>query len=150
MRSQQVLTDSFTWTLPSTSELLQDDETVEAPTLEYVAGIDIAVKNDRAVLCMAIQRGSGGAVFYMQREVDLDEPYKAGFLAFREAPAILSVLEEVKEKHPKYYPQVQYLGHVNNSVINILKAVDDTREWDVAFQEIWTRESCWCSCWYFR
>ncbi len=101
LRSQLIANDEFDWSPPYA-------QSPTAPKLERVAGIDIAVKGDNAIICIAIEQDRD-RVLYLKREVVFTEPYRAGFQAFREAPSILAILKEVEVKYPQYYPQVIFI-----------------------------------------
>ncbi|KAJ3124808.1 hypothetical protein HK098_000848 [Nowakowskiella sp. JEL0407] len=79
--------------------------------LRYVGGVDISCRGDSAVVCIAIleifpDRRPPSFVYSFRKSVTLTEPYKAGFLAFREAPAVLDALKELKASRPDVYPQL--------------------------------------------
>ncbi|KAJ1569834.1 hypothetical protein HK096_000634 [Nowakowskiella sp. JEL0078] len=105
LRKKQISDDDFNFTFPSLSESLSSGY----PFIKYVAGVDISCKGNRAVVGLAIMKvKSRGCeiIGTFKHDVVLSEPYKAGFLAFREAPAVVETLEAFRKKHPDYYPQV--------------------------------------------
>ncbi|KAL0557690.1 hypothetical protein IC582_006240 [Cucumis melo] len=64
----------------------EDDLEGNGDDLKYVGGVDISfLKEDSSVACV---------------------PYVPGFLAFREAPVLLELLERMKKRAPLLYPQL--------------------------------------------
>ncbi|KAJ1551437.1 hypothetical protein HK096_011127 [Nowakowskiella sp. JEL0078] len=126
LQMKQVTTDSFSWSIPEkkpiTNPSSQNLAAMEVPVLEYVGGIDIACseKTGKIVVCLAIQKFRE-CIYYLKRETDLTEPYKAGFQAFREGPAILEILKIAKQEHPEYYPQVSDLLYEYIPTIGVAK-----------------------------
>ncbi|KAI8999576.1 endonuclease V [Gaertneriomyces semiglobifer] len=78
-----------------------------------MAGADISFySNDphKAVGCVVILEFPSMEIVYSScREVELKHPYIPTYLAFREAPIVLSLLEEVKHQHSHIYPQVLFI-----------------------------------------
>ncbi|KAI9257363.1 endonuclease V-domain-containing protein [Phascolomyces articulosus] len=85
-----------------------DSETLEG--LKYVAGVDLSFpENDfeHALACLSILSWPNLEVVhtsYLKTELHL--PYIAGFLAFREVDPLLKLLNQLKQEHPEYYPQI--------------------------------------------
>ncbi|KAJ3178385.1 hypothetical protein HDU85_005183 [Gaertneriomyces sp. JEL0708] len=81
--------------------------------LSHIAGADISFyPNDqhKAVGCVVILEFPSMQIVYSAcREVELNHPYIPTYLAFREAPLVLSLLEEVKQQHSHIYPQVLFI-----------------------------------------
>ncbi|KAJ1558475.1 hypothetical protein HK096_000140 [Nowakowskiella sp. JEL0078] len=89
------------------------------PELTLIAGADISfVKADDsiAVVCISILNFKDLSLvhsickkslyYIIIFTVTVPQPYIPGFLAFREAPALLSCLETLKAESPQFYPQL--------------------------------------------
>ncbi|RKP09482.1 endonuclease V-domain-containing protein [Thamnocephalis sphaerospora] len=78
--------------------------------LERVAGVDLSFYEDddrHAVAALVVLSFPDMAVLYQDfTRVELHHPYKAGFLAFREAPPLLSLLQKLKIQAPELWPQI--------------------------------------------
>ncbi|KAJ2804701.1 hypothetical protein H4R20_002398 [Coemansia guatemalensis] len=81
--------------------------------LERVGGIDISYPRnsssgqDQAVVALVVLSFPTMEVLYEQCvEISIDVPYKAGFLAFREAAAYKQVFSELLRSRPELMPQV--------------------------------------------
>ncbi|XP_021594383.1 endonuclease V isoform X2 [Manihot esculenta] len=101
--------DDFTWKLPihgSTSTGEEDDQAV----LKYVGGVDVScVKEDQSIACgtlVVLDFRTSKVVYQESAYVPVDVPYIAGFLAFREAPVLLQLLEKMRNNNNPYYPQL--------------------------------------------
>jgi endonuclease V len=93
--------------------------------LRYVAGVDISYVKDKNTAC------SGLFVFDMaqnmklvyqdidQELVTMEQPYVPGFLAYREAPLLLSKLRKLKAEKPHLYPHCLFID--GNGVLHINK-----------------------------
>lgn len=82
---------------------------LDFPNLHYVGGVDISFLkgDDQAVACVAILSfPSLEVVAVRYKKVRMDQPYIAGFLAFRECDFLVDLLHEVKEEFPDRFPQV--------------------------------------------
>ncbi|XP_010438076.1 PREDICTED: endonuclease V isoform X2 [Camelina sativa] len=97
--------DDFTWKLSSSMEPPQGSE-----MLKYVGGVDMSFsKEDSSVACaclVVLELPSLRVVHHEFSLLRLHVPYVPGFLAFREAPVLLQILQKMRDdKHP-FYPQV--------------------------------------------
>eukprot|EP00906_Rhabdomonas_costata_P015659 RCo022488 len=81
-----------------------------APPLRRLGGVDLSfVKDNPDVACAAlvvVEYPSLALLYEDYRMVRLELPYISGFLAFREVPGILSLLEELSRSHPELMPEV--------------------------------------------
>jgi deoxyinosine 3'endonuclease (endonuclease V) len=85
-----------------------------APTtlvgLHRVAGVDLSFYEDdehHAVAALVVLSFPDMKVLYQDlAHVELHYPYRAGFLAFREAPPILELLQKLRHQSPELWPQV--------------------------------------------
>jgi len=71
------------------------------PDIKYIAGVDIAYSNDKRVAFVAIPILKYPELELVDIILSTDEvrfPYIPGYLAFREAPAILKALSRVKTR----------------------------------------------------
>ncbi|XP_042481036.1 endonuclease V [Macadamia integrifolia] len=108
LKRQLIVEDNFTWRLPSHDNGLKDNDKGEK--LRYVGGVDLSFsKDDPSIAC--------GALVVVDLEilkviyddfsiVRLQIPYIPGFLAFREAPVLLELLEKMKQNAHLIYPQL--------------------------------------------
>jgi deoxyinosine 3'endonuclease (endonuclease V) len=83
------------------------DPTFDCDQQQRSGGLDISfVKNsDKAVVCLAVhnvQTQTLLAVFQMSCTITI--PYAPGFMAYREVPAYLEILNYVKTNHPTLVP----------------------------------------------
>lgn len=80
------------------TEATQAGPTSQAATY-YVGGVDVSyVTPSRAVAAyVLVDLHSGELVWSMTREHDIDFPYISGFLALRELPAVLPLLDDVRD-----------------------------------------------------
>ncbi|CAF0804459.1 unnamed protein product [Didymodactylos carnosus] len=90
------------------STIVTDTDQIEQP-IKYVAGLDISfVKtNDKAVASMVIfDYLTLNIVAKISVNCNMKIPYVAGYLAFREAPVFMKIIDIVKENCPELIPQV--------------------------------------------
>ncbi|MQL86431.1 hypothetical protein Taro_018966, partial [Colocasia esculenta] len=119
LRRKLVLGDDFSWALDSC------DGGAGGEPLRYVGGVDVSFsKDDPSLACGALvvvdlqqlqrppqqqQRGREAAVGVVHEAFELVRlrvPYIPGFLAFREAPILLRLLEKTKRDALHFYPQL--------------------------------------------
>ncbi|XP_051151464.1 uncharacterized protein LOC127265622 isoform X2 [Andrographis paniculata] len=107
--------DEFDWKVPAMEgqgsgvvEGNQDSCSVEE--LKYIGGVDLSFcKNDPSIACASLVVLEFPAMEVVHEDfaiVRMDIPYVAGFLAFREAPCLLELLEKMKKEACSFYPQV--------------------------------------------
>jgi len=100
LASQLDLHDNFSWNLDPKS----------SKCIKYIGGVDLSfAKNSKldAVASIVIcEYPSCRVVYETYSMIKLTAPYIAGYLAFREVPHILKVLEKIKEHVPQYTPQL--------------------------------------------
>lgn len=78
--------------------------------IKYIGGSDITFdknKKDYAIACITIHDFKTMdlvAKFSMKGTINI--PYKAGYLAFREAPLLLKLLDEINKNYNQYMPQI--------------------------------------------
>lgn len=85
-----------------------------APPLTLVGGVDISFVENSDAACAALvvcayppaADGSMRVVHELMQMVTLTEPYVPGFLAFREVPHLLRLIDEVRAKTPQFTPQL--------------------------------------------
>ncbi|XP_030945318.1 endonuclease V-like isoform X3 [Quercus lobata] len=106
LKRRLVTEDDFSW------KLSKEKEEEEEVLLRYVGGVDISFsKEDTSVACgtlvvLDIQSQDLQTVYHDHYLVTLTVPYVPGFLAFREAPVLLELLERMKKNASPFYPQV--------------------------------------------
>lgn len=94
-----VLKNDVSWTL----------ETGKANTLKYVAGVDISFVKDSQDACAALvvcQYPRYEVVYEAYQPVQMTLPYIPGFLAFREIPFIIELLDDLKARQPQFMPEL--------------------------------------------
>ncbi|XP_078443775.1 endonuclease V family protein [Wolffia australiana] len=110
LQRRVIVGDDFSWTWGADGDF----------PLRFVGGVDVSCdKDDSSIACGALvvvdvlqrlprgEAGGGPPVIYETHEiVRLSVPYVSGFLAFREAPVLLRLLEKMKRESPSFYPQV--------------------------------------------
>ncbi|XP_059460605.1 uncharacterized protein LOC132189821 [Corylus avellana] len=106
LKRRLITEDDFTWKLPTTTSA---EEEVEM--LRYVGGVDMSFsKEDPSVACgtlVVLDTQNLQVVYEDYSLVTLDVPYVPGFLAFREAPILLELLQRMKKSDASvFYPQL--------------------------------------------
>ncbi|XP_008445110.1 uncharacterized protein LOC103488248 [Cucumis melo] len=88
----------------------EDDLEGNGDDLKYVGGVDISfLKEDSSVACgtlVVMDLQTLQVVYDDFSLVTVQVPYVPGFLAFREAPVLLELLERMKKRAPLLYPQL--------------------------------------------
>ncbi|GAB2250823.1 hypothetical protein Droror1_Dr00017073 [Drosera rotundifolia] len=106
LKRRLVIEDDFDWALPDENG---EDEGKEE-VLRYVGGVDVSFsKEDSAVACGCIVVLDVEAVEVVYEDycvTRLEVPYVAGFLAFREVPVLLGLLQKMKTDSNPFYPQL--------------------------------------------
>ncbi|CAL5421935.1 unnamed protein product [Camellia sinensis] len=113
LKRRLVTEDDFTWKLPTdtntaTASALGGGEV--CGVLKYVGGVDISFsKDDPSIACgtlVVLDLLTLEVVYDDFSVVRLHIPYVPGFLAFREAPILLELLEKMKNCAHPFYPQL--------------------------------------------
>ncbi|XP_010279453.1 PREDICTED: endonuclease V [Nelumbo nucifera] len=108
LRRRLILKDDFTWRVPTQRN--EPDENCGVENLKYVGGVDLSFsKDDPSVACGALvvlDLSNLNVVYDDFSVVQLKIPYIPGFLAFREVPVLLQLLEKMKENTHPFYPQL--------------------------------------------
>uniref|UniRef100_A0ACD5UJI9 Uncharacterized protein n=2 Tax=Avena sativa TaxID=4498 RepID=A0ACD5UJI9_AVESA len=108
LKSRLILDDDFEWSLPSVSS--DSDQNDARDKLKYIGGVDISfLKEDPSTACAAVVVLDADTLEIVHEEFDLvrmQVPYVPGFLAFREAPILLALLEKMKTNAQHFYPQL--------------------------------------------
>jgi len=107
LKSKLILEDDFVWSLPSVGSSSGEDARGK---LKYIGGTDISfLKEDPSTACAAVVVLDADTLEVVHEEFDvvrLQVPYIPGFLAFREAPILLGLLDKVKINARHFYPQL--------------------------------------------
>ncbi|KAI3883219.1 hypothetical protein MKW92_039534 [Papaver armeniacum] len=122
LKRRLILEDNFTWKIPTTTTKsssqfsVKEDDDNNTELIRYVGGVDLSFsKDDSSIACASIvvldllHFNNGGCfevVYEDYKLVHLQIPYIPGFLAFREAPVLLELLEKMKRQCSPFYPQV--------------------------------------------
>ncbi|KAF4368628.1 hypothetical protein G4B88_020024 [Cannabis sativa] len=132
LKNKLIAEDDFSWKIPMSgprrSLSMEEEEEVElGEVLEYVGGVDISFsKKDSSVACgilVVLDLHSLEVVYEDFSVVTLHVPYVPGFLAFREAPVLLQLLEKMKNCANPFYPQLHHVdGLTLSGVKELLKA----------------------------
>ncbi|KAH9509910.1 hypothetical protein Btru_044598 [Bulinus truncatus] len=76
----------------------------------YIGGVDISfIKGNNVDACasLCVVRMPDLELVYQKMEmIQLTQPYISGFLAFREVPPLLKLLDDLKTRAPQYFPDV--------------------------------------------
>ncbi|KAL2318302.1 hypothetical protein Fmac_032178 [Flemingia macrophylla] len=106
LREKLISEDCFAWKLPTTGA----SQAQEEEALRYVGGVDISFsKDDPSKACgtlVVLDFHTLQLVYQDFSLVTLQVPYVPGFLAFREAPVLLQLLEKMKRSDNPFYPQL--------------------------------------------
>ncbi|KAK7320726.1 hypothetical protein VNO77_30460 [Canavalia gladiata] len=104
LREKLITEDSFAWKLPSTGTIPEEE------ALRYVAGVDISFSKDEpSKACgtlVVLDFHTLQLVYQDFSLVTLQVPYVPAFLAFREGPVLLQLLEKMKRSNHPFYPQL--------------------------------------------
>ncbi|CAN6193747.1 unnamed protein product [Urochloa humidicola] len=107
LKTKLILEDDFVWSLPSVGSSSGEDARGK---LKYIGGTDISfLKEDPSTACAAVVVLDADTLEVVHEEFDvvrLQVPYIPGFLAFREAPILLRLLDKVKNNAHHFYPQL--------------------------------------------
>ncbi|KAG6546256.1 hypothetical protein Mapa_012295 [Marchantia paleacea] len=116
LKSRLVLQDDFSWALGA--KVSDSNESLdlkispenEGNRLRYVGGVDLSFsKSDPSFACGALVVLDFDTLEVVYEDfctVQLTMPYIPGFLAFRESPVILNLLDRVARKEKEFYPQL--------------------------------------------
>ena len=88
---------------------LDNNNNTNITELKYIAGMDIsAIKHNPniAVSALVICDRNLKIVYEDYNLVKMDEPYIPGFLAFREVNHLVNLINDLKNNHPEFIPQV--------------------------------------------
>ena len=103
LKQKLIKTDFYNFNLDNNNN---NNNTAE---LKYIAGMDIsAIKHNPniAVSALVICDRNLKIVYEDYKLVKMDEPYIPGFLAFREVKHLVNLINDLKNNHPEYIPQV--------------------------------------------
>ena len=104
LKQKLIKTDFYNFNLDNNNN--NNNNTTE---LKYIAGMDIsAIKHNPniAVSALVICDRNLKIVYEDYKLVKMDEPYIPGFLAFREVKHLVNLINDLKNNHPEYIPQV--------------------------------------------
>ncbi|KAI8547758.1 hypothetical protein RHMOL_Rhmol07G0220300 [Rhododendron molle] len=108
LKTRLVTEDDFRWQLPTAASTAIGGG--ECGVLKYVGGVDISfAKDDPSIACgtlVVLDLQTLELVYEDYSVVTLHIPYVPAFLAFREAPILLQLLEKMKTCDHPFYPQV--------------------------------------------
>ncbi|KAG6739082.1 hypothetical protein POTOM_056664 [Populus tomentosa] len=127
LKERLITQDDFLWKLPipSSSGNVAVEEEEEGTLLKYVGGVDVSYSKelDSAAAASTAACGCGSLVvldittptlqvvyqdFFLLTNFDV--PYIPSFLAFREAPILLQLLQKMKNTDNPFYPQLSFTG----------------------------------------
>ncbi|KAI4337392.1 hypothetical protein L6164_015816 [Bauhinia variegata] len=110
LRKKLIAEDSFTWKMPTPASASKQAQSEEEEMLRYVGGVDISFsKDDPSMACgtlVVLDFNTLQVVYEEFSLVTVRVPYVPGFLAFREAPVLLELLEKMKRNDNPFYPQL--------------------------------------------
>ncbi|XP_060173685.1 uncharacterized protein LOC132604268 isoform X2 [Lycium barbarum] len=103
LKGQLITEDDFKWRLPAR------EKEGSCEILKYVGGVDLSFsKDDSTIACgtlVVLDLQTHKVVYEDSSIVRLQIPYVPGFLAFREAPVLLKLLDKMKNNGHPFYPQ---------------------------------------------
>ncbi|KAI7744754.1 hypothetical protein M8C21_016889 [Ambrosia artemisiifolia] len=107
LKSQLVTVDDYTWKLGKPEE---EESSGSIELLKYIGGLDISFsKHNPSVACgtlVVLDFKTLDVVYDDSSIVTIDLPYVPGFLAFREAPVFLQLLNKMQDSSHPFYPQL--------------------------------------------
>nr|XP_027084740.1 endonuclease V-like isoform X2 [Coffea arabica] len=106
LKKKLITDDDFYWKLRLPAKKEEEEE-----ILRHVGGVDLSfAKDDPSTACGTLVvldlLNNLNVVYEDSSLVKLDVPYVPGFLAFREAPVLLELLEKMKKSAHPFYPQL--------------------------------------------
>ncbi|XWS72895.1 hypothetical protein CRYUN_Cryun02cG0078900 [Craigia yunnanensis] len=106
LKTRLITVDDFPWRLPSPQSHSHHEQ-----ELRYVGGVDVSFsKEEPSTACgslVVLDLHHALSLVYQDYScITLDVPYVPGFLAFREAPILVHLLEKMKNNDSPLYPQV--------------------------------------------
>lgn len=115
LKQKLIAEDDFSWRLGSKSnsksmEREEEKEEEREEVLKYVGGVDISYSKENPSLACGIlvvlELKTLQVVYQDFCVVTPNVPYVPGFLAFREAPVLLELVEKMKNNNSPFYPQL--------------------------------------------
>ncbi|CAN6220492.1 unnamed protein product [Urochloa humidicola] len=107
LKTKLIVEDDFVWSLPLVGSSSGEGARGK---LKYIGGTDISfLKEDPSTACAALVVLDADTLEVVHEEFDvvrLQVPYIPGFLAFREAPILLRLLDKMKNNAHHFYPQL--------------------------------------------
>ncbi|XP_062022263.1 uncharacterized protein LOC133738697 isoform X2 [Rosa rugosa] len=107
LKQKLIAQDDFPWRSATTAPPTSDQE---EKALKYVGGVDISYSKELpSMACgtlVVLDIHSLQVVYEDYSVLTLSVPYGPGFLAFREAPVLLELLEKMKAGANLFYPQL--------------------------------------------
>ncbi|KAK4726008.1 hypothetical protein R3W88_030925 [Solanum pinnatisectum] len=104
LKGKLITEDDFKWRLPTR------EKEGSCEILKYVGGVDLSFsKDDSSIACgtlVVLDLTTHEVVYEDSSIVRLHIPYLPGFLAFREAPVLLELLDKMKNNAHCFYPQL--------------------------------------------
>ncbi|KAB1204515.1 Endonuclease V [Morella rubra] len=131
LKGRLITGDDFSWKLPATTSMEERKEEQEEEMLRYVGGVDVSFsKEDPSVACgslVVLDIQNFQVVYDDYAVVTLRVPYVPGFLAFREAPILLQLLQRMKKNSAStFYPQLHHVdGLTYSGVRQLLEAKEN-------------------------
>ena len=119
LKKKQILVDTEPWQLNRNvfgdCNVVSDTLTYNNESLRYVAGLDISFVKEQATACSGLfvfDLSDNMKLVYQDLDhelIQMDQPYISGYLAYREAPFLLSKLEKLKQTQPHLYPHCIFI-----------------------------------------
>ncbi|XP_022864836.1 endonuclease V isoform X3 [Olea europaea var. sylvestris] len=114
LKKKMKIEDDFNWKIPTTEVQNLEEKTENSDScgaiLKYVGGVDLSFsKADPSIACatlVVLDLNTLQVVYEDFSIVKLHTPYIPGFLAFREAPVLLELLEKMKKGSLPFYSQI--------------------------------------------
>lgn len=108
LKKRLVLKDDFSWKIHPV--VASNGKSGGENILRYIGGVDLSFsKDDSSIACgvlVVVELDTLCVVYEDFDIVHLTMPYVPGFLAFRECPVLLGLLEKMKHGFHPFYPQL--------------------------------------------
>lgn len=113
LKKQLILRDDIPWTVPSiTPAMNNNDHSITRMVLRFIGGVDISFNKDNkegnvnnAVASLVVCSYPDLAVVYEDyHRISMNLPYIPGYLAFREVPHLVKLMEKLRQISPHLEP----------------------------------------------
>ncbi|KAK9207680.1 hypothetical protein WN944_000026 [Citrus x changshan-huyou] len=135
LKKRLITEDFFTWNLPNSTTTNTSSKEEEEALLKYIGGVDMSFsKEDPSIACgciVVLDLQTLQIVYEDYSLLRLQVPYVPGFLAFREAPVLLSLLDNMKKRANHFYPQLHHVDGLTHSGVRQLLDAKENNNKDI-------------------